>query len=150
MLKWPLIIAAFVVVMRVIVERAGVPESISNLFSVVALHLVIVPLYFSIRIGLSTQPRPYVTQIKLVTSFVILARVMVIPTYWLAHILGWQQRRFGGLGADTAPFAAYITIPFATAAMWIVASVVVGSALGSVVIAVISLVRRRQSHSAAL
>jgi hypothetical protein len=143
MLKWPLIIAAFVVVMRVIVERAGVPESISNLFSAVALHLVIAPFYFSVRIGLSALSRPYVTLIKLVTSFVILTRAMVIPTYWLAHILGWQQGRFGGLGADTAPFAAYITIPFGTAALWIVMSVIVGSVLGCIVIALISLVRHR-------
>jgi hypothetical protein len=141
MLKWPLIIAAIVVVLRVIVERAGVPEAVSNVFSVVALHLVIAPLYFAIRIGWSAMSRPYLTLVKLVTSFVILARAMVIPTYWLAHILGWEQRRFGGLGAGTAPFAAYVTIPFGTAAMWIAASVIFGSALGCIVIALVGLFR---------
>ena len=135
MLKWPLITAAIVVILRVIVVRAGVPEGVSNVFSVVALHLLIAPLYFAIRIGLSAPPRPYVTLIKLVTSYVVLTRAMVIPTYWLAHILGWQQRRFGGLGPDTAPFMAYVTIPFATAAQWIIASAIIGSALGFIVIA---------------
>jgi hypothetical protein len=138
MLKWPLIIAAIVTILRVIVERAGVPDSVSNVFSVVALHLLIAPLYFAIRIGLSSPPRPYVMQIKLVASYVILTRAMIIPTYWLAYILGWHQRRFGGLSPDTAPFTAYITIPFATAAMWIVASVIIGGAFGCIVIALMS------------
>ena len=141
-LKGPLIVAAIVVVLRVIVERAGVSESVSNVFSVVALHLFIVPLYFSIRIGMSGIPRPYLTQVKLVLLFVLAARAMIIPTYWLAHVLGWQQNRFGGLAADVPPLTAYFTIPFATAGLWIVVSVIFGSALGWIVIAAVSRTRK--------
>ena len=135
-LKWPLIVAAIAVVLRVVVERAGVPETVSNFVSVVALHLLIVPLYFSIRIGLSGIPRPYLTHIKLVTLYVLLTRAMVIPTYWLAHIFGWQQQRFAGLsGPDVTPFTSYVAIPFFTAAQWIVVSIIFGGVLGSIVIA---------------
>jgi hypothetical protein len=137
-LKWPLVVAAIVIVARVIVERAGAPENVSNLFSAVAFHLLIVPLYFAIRIGTSSMPRPYLMQLKLVTLFVVLTRAMVIPVYWLAHILDWQQPRFGGLAPGVSPFTAYITIPFATAGFWIVASIIVGTLLGSVVIALMS------------
>jgi hypothetical protein len=50
-LKWPLVIAAIVVIARVILERAGASPRVSGLFSVVALYLVICPLYFAFRIG---------------------------------------------------------------------------------------------------
>ena len=40
-LKLPLIVAAVVVVVRVIVERVGAPESVTNLLSIAAMHTVI-------------------------------------------------------------------------------------------------------------
>lgn len=136
-LKWPLIVAAVVVVMRVVVERAGVSDHVSNYFSVVALHLVIAPLYFAIRIATSEVRRPYLTQIKLVVFYVVLTRALILPTYWAARIFGWEQGRFGGLSGST-PFAGYVTIPFQTAAAWIVISTCVGTVLGFVVIAMLS------------
>jgi hypothetical protein len=57
-LKWPLIIAAVIVVLRVVVEPAGTPVTVSNMLSVVALHTLLVPLYFAIRIGMSGVQRP--------------------------------------------------------------------------------------------
>jgi hypothetical protein len=148
LLKWPLIVAAVVVLLRVIVEQAGAPDTVSNMLSVVALHLVIAPVYFAIRLGLSGQPRPYFTLIKLVASFVVLTRIMIIPVYWLAHIQGWGQRRFGGLGPDTPPFIAYFTIPFGTAAMWIVASLIIGTVLGSVILAIVSRINPAKAGAA--
>jgi hypothetical protein len=138
LLKWPLIVAAVVVILRVVLELAGFSNSVTRLLSVVALHLVIVPVYFGVRLGLSGQQRRYLTLLKLVASFVVLTRAMLIPVYWLAHIEGWEQQRFGGLGPDTPPFIAYFTIPFATAAFWIAASLVIGNALGSVALAITS------------
>jgi glycopeptide antibiotics resistance protein len=135
-LKWPLILAAVVVVLRVIVEQSGAPDSVSNVISVVALHLVIVPLYFAIRIGRSAISNPYLTQLKLVVLYVVIARAMVLPTYWLARIYDWPQPRFFGL-SDATPFNGYITIPVGTAVVWIVFSTIFGTALGWIVIAII-------------
>ena len=101
-----------------------------------ALHLVLVPLYFAIRIGKSGIAKPYFTQLKLVFLYVVLARLMIIPTYWLARIYGWPQQRFGGL-ADSPPLTGYVLIPFGTAAFWIVASTIFGTAIGWAVIAVL-------------
>jgi len=42
--KVPLIIAAILVVGRVLLERAGAPETINNLLSVVVLYVLVVPL----------------------------------------------------------------------------------------------------------
>jgi len=146
-LKWPLLLAAIVIVVRVIVERMGATENVSNLFSAVALHLLVAPLYFAIRIGTSCIPRPYLMQLKLVTLFVVLTRAMVIPVYWLAHILDWQQQRFGGLAPGVSRFTAYIAIPFGTAGFWIIASIIVGTVLGSVVIALMSRVYTPERQS---
>ena len=54
-LKWPLIVAAIVVVLRVIVERAGAPAAVSNLLSVAPLMTVLGPLYFALQIGLAAS-----------------------------------------------------------------------------------------------
>jgi hypothetical protein len=136
-LKWPLIIAAVVVVLRVIVEQAGAPDAIANLFSVVALHFLIGPIYFAIRIAKNGISRPYVTLFKLITLYVVLTRAMVLPTYWLARIYDWPQPRFSGLaGPDVTPFVGFIVVPFLTAAFWIVGSVIFGGVLGSIIIAI--------------
>jgi hypothetical protein len=136
-LKWPLIIAAVVVVLRVVVEQAGASNAIANLLSVVALHLVIGPVYFAIRVAKSGVSSPYTTAFKLITLYVVSTRAMVLPTYWLARIYEWPQPRFYGLaGRDVTAFTGYITIPFATAAFWIAASVIFGGVLASIVIAI--------------
>ena len=138
-LKWPLIIAAIVVVARVVTEQSGAPEAINNLLSVVGLHFVIVPLYLAVRIARSGAPRPYATLFRLIGIYAVLTRAMVIPVYWLGRIYEWPQSRFAGTwGADVAPVMGFIAIPFLTAAFWIVASLIVGGALGSLVIAVMS------------
>jgi amino acid transporter len=137
-LKWPLIIAAVVVVLRVVMERAGAPVTVSNLLSVVALHTLLVPLYFAIRIGRSGVQRPYWMLIKLVAIYVVLTRAMIILTYWLARIYEWKEPRFAGLtGPGVTPFTGFIAIPFLTAALWISASLVVGGMIGTIVVAVL-------------
>jgi hypothetical protein len=136
-LKWPLIIAAVVVILRVVVEQAGAPDTVANLFSVVALHLLIVPVYLAIRIAKSGVARPYVTLLKLVALYVVLTRAMVLPTYWLARIYEWPQPRFFGLyGEGVTPFVGYIAVPVGTAIVWIVASVIFGGIVGAIIIAI--------------
>jgi hypothetical protein len=136
-LKWPLVLAAVVVILRVVVEQSGGSNTAANLLSVVALHLLIGPLYFAMRIAKGDVARPYAMHFKLVTLYVLLTRAMILPTYWLARIYGWPQPRFSGLsGPGVSPFVGYVVIPFATAGIWIVASVLLGGLLGSMVIAI--------------
>jgi hypothetical protein len=134
-LKWPLIIAASVGVARVIVERSGAPESVSNLVSAVALHAVIIPIYLAVRIAKSGISRPYATLFKLVAIYVTLVRAMLLPPYWLAHIFGWGQTRFTGLGPEASFVEGIIAIPILTGVFWVLASVVFGGGLGSLIIA---------------
>lgn len=141
MLKWPLIIAAILVVLRVVLEQAGAPGFVSNLSSVVFLYLVAAPVYFAIRIADSGTPHPYRTLLKTVALFTALARAIVIPTYWLAYIYQWQAPRFslaqgGVVGPGVTPFRAYVGIPLLALAIWVITSLIVGGGVGSAVIAI--------------
>jgi len=139
--KVPLIIAAILVVGRVLLERAGAPETINNLLSVVVLYVLVVPLYFAFRIAKTGVPHPYTTLLKSTALFTAMARAMVIPTYWLAYAYQWPQARFstaagGNVGPGITPLWGYVLIPIGAALLWILISLVVGGGLGSILIAV--------------
>ena len=147
-MKWPLLIALAVVVVRVLLEQMGVPEATTNYISAVALHLIIVPLYFAVRIGGSDLPHPYSTFFKTITIYSLLVRAMVMVTYWLAYFYQWPQSRFsveagGVVGEGIGPLQAVVIRPVVAALAWVVGSVIVGGMLGSIVIAV----RRRMVAS---
>jgi hypothetical protein len=139
MLKWPLIIAAILVIGRIILEQAGAPGSVNNLFSVVILYVFVAPLYFAFRIANSGVERPYRTLLKKTALFTALARSMVIPTYWLAYHYQWTAPRFtveqgGNVGPNVTPVWGYVLIPLGAAVVWILISLVVGGGLGSLLI----------------
>ena len=141
MLKWPLIIAAALVIVRVVSEQAGAPDTINNLLSVAVFYVILAPMYFAVRIAGADTLHPYTLQLKAVALFAALARAMVIPTYWLAYILQWPQGRFstaqgGVVGSGVTPIQAFVIRPLLAAAVWIIGSVVIGGGIGSIVIAV--------------
>ena len=135
-LKWPLIVTAIIVVLRVIVERAGAPAFVSNMLSVAALTTVLGPLYFALQIGLARKPHPYLMLIQLTLIYAVCARAMVLPTYWAARMFNWTEARFAGVDAPN-PVVGFIALPLITAAFWIVASLVIGSAVGSITLAIL-------------
>jgi len=142
MLKWPLVLAGIVVVLRVVLEQLQVPNRITNLVSVVALYLVICPVYFAIRISRSGVEHPYRQQLKSTTLYAALARALVIPTYWLAYIYQWQTPRFlvnqgGVVGPNVGPFRAFVGVPLVAGIAWVIGSLIIGGTLGSIVIAIL-------------
>jgi hypothetical protein len=139
MMKWPLIIAAVFIVARIVLEQAGAPGWLSNAVSVVMLYILIVPLYFAFRIANSGVERPYRTLLKHTALYTVLARAMVIPTYWLAYYFQWSAPRFsvqqgGNVGPDVSPFMGYVGVPLLALIVWVLVSLVVGGGLGSIVI----------------
>ena len=137
-LKLPLIAAVVMVVVRVILERAGVPESVNRLLSVAAMHTLIVPIYIAVKLAQRKSDRPYGALIKLIALYAVLTRLMILPTYWAGRIFEWTQSRFDGLwGPEVGPFTGFVAVPLATAAIWIVFSIVIGGVIGSIVLAVI-------------
>jgi hypothetical protein len=137
-LKWPLIVAAVMVVLRVILERAGAPETINNLLSIAVMHTLIVPVYIAVALGRRKSDRPFLTLFKLIALYAVLTRIMVLPTYWAGRVFEWTNSRFAGLwGEGVDPITGFVAVPLGTAAIWIVASIVIGGILGSIVLAVV-------------
>jgi len=140
-MRGPLIIAAVLIVARVVTEQLGMPDSINNLISVATFYVLIAPIYFAFKIAKSGVRRPYLTLLKTVALFAILARAMVIPTYWLAYIYQWPQTRFswsqagGTVGPEVTPLMAWVLVPLGAMLVWIITSVVIGGAIGSLIIA---------------
>ena len=93
LMKIPLIIAAALVVLRILSEQAGAPEAVNKIFGVVWLYFII-PFYFAFQITASHEPRPFKALFKNLLIFTFWTRVMVMPTYWLAHALLWSAPRF--------------------------------------------------------
>ncbi len=135
-LEWPVVVAAIVVVLRVIVERAGAPITVSNMLSGAVLITVLGPIYFAREIGMAGKPRPYWMLIKLVLIYAIWTRAMILPTYWLARVFQWHEPRFAGVDAPN-PLVGFIVLPLVTAAFWIVASLVIGGGIGAAVLTVV-------------
>ena len=138
LLKWPLIITAVIVVARLLLERLGAPPAVNNTLSVLLLTVLILPLYFAGRIAKSGEAHPYRMLLKVTGLYTLLARAMIIPTYWLAHIYQWPEPRFEGVvRPGVTAFKAYILIPLNPAAL--IASIVVGCGLALLIMALVRL-----------
>ena len=132
-LKLPLLLAAVVAVLRVVVERTWGAGWLASGLSVVALHTLLVPIYLGIR--LAGSARPYASLFKLVTVYAVATRAMLLPIYWMARVFGWTESRFAGL-SDSPPLIGWVAVPLLTAAFWIVGSMIVGTAIGSLVLTI--------------
>lgn len=146
MMKWPLIIAAALVVLRVVLERLGGPESVNNIFGVAWLYFL-APIYFAWVITRGDESSPYRVLFKNVLLYGVYTRLMIMPTCWLAYHLGWTAPRFGlpmggVVGDGVSPIEGYLWIPIRNAVFWVIFVVAVGMLLGS-----LTLLARRGSGS---
>lgn len=148
LLKWPLIVTAILVVLRIVLEQLGAPDSINNLLGVAWLHLL-APFYFAYQISASGSGQPYRALLKDLFNYTLYARLMVLATYWMAYLWQWQSHRFllaegGNVGEGIGPFEGYLLIPVRNAVVWTVMAMVVGMALGSILL----LIKRRGDKTA--
>ncbi len=139
-MKWPLIIAAVLVVIRIVVEQLGAPETVNNIFGVAWLYFL-VPIYFAVQIAGSGVAKPFLELVKSTAIFTAYTRLMVMPTYWLAYMNGWTAPRFttaqgGVVGEGVTPLQGYLLIPVRNALFWIVAATIVGAIIGGVTLAI--------------
>lgn len=143
MLKVPLIIAAVVIVSRIVLELVGSPESVNQIFGVAWLHLLF-PIYFGFRIASAGVAKPFMALLKSLLAFNVYTRLMVLPTYWLAYALQWKAVRFsfeggGNVGPDVTPLAGWVGIPLRNFIAWVIATTIMGMIIGGVTL----LIRRR-------
>lgn len=150
MYKWPLLIAAAIVVVRVISEQLGAPESVNFVLGVVWLYFI-VPFTFASAIVKSGVARPYLELFKNLFWFSVFTRLMVIPTYWLAYAFQWPAMRFkleagGVVGDGVTPLFGYLIYPGLNGLSWVLFAILVGMLLGSVTLFI---QRRRLAQVAA-
>ncbi len=143
MMKTPLIVAAVVIVLRIVLEQLGSPGSVNNIFGVAWLYFI-VPVYFAFCISSGGESKPYRALLKNLLLYNTYTRLMVMPTYWLAYALQWSAPRFdlemgGVVGEGVSPLAGYLGIPLRNAVIWIVVATVLGMIIGGVTL----LIRRR-------
>ncbi len=134
----PLIIAAIVVVVRLVLEQVGAPSDVNQIFGVAWLYLL-VPIYFSMN--LAAADSPYKSLFKTLLRFVAYTRVMVLATYIAAYHFKWTAPRFsaeegGVVGEGVTPLQGLLVIPVRNLLIWIVMGTLVGMIIGSVVVAV--------------
>jgi len=144
MLKWPLLIAAGLVVVRVFSEQLSAPESINFVFGVVWLYFI-VPFYFVSAIVRNGNTRPYLDLLKSLFAFSLFTRLMVLPTYWLAYAFQWPAMRFrldagGVVGEGVTPLQGYLVYPLLNGLSWVPVATILGMILGGTAL----YVRRRK------
>ena len=140
LIRVPLIIAAIIIVARIISEQAGAPPWLNQVFGVTWLYLLI-PFYFAVKITKSGEAKPFVTLLKTLAVFVLLSRILIALTYMIAFALSWSAPRFlvvngGVVGEGITPVEGYLLIPFQNLVLTTFAVTVIGMILGGIVMAV--------------
>jgi hypothetical protein len=134
-MRWGIVIAAAIIVVRIVLEQAGVSESVNLVFGVAWLYFII-PVLFAVRIRARNEPRPYRRLLKDVLLFVLYTRVMVMITYMLAYIFHWSAPRFaypgGNVGENIDVLTGIFIIPLRNLLIWVVMAGIIGMIIGSI------------------
>ena len=149
LIKVPLILAVVIIVVRIGLEQVGAPGTITFIFGVTWLHLL-VPLYLGFRIAAAGGSSPFKDLFLAVFFFTLYTRLMVMATYMLAYSLGWSASRFsveggGGVGAESALQGMLIT-PVLNCFFALVAGTILGMILGSITL----FIKRRMASEKSL
>lgn len=136
LLKSGTVVAAVIIVVRIILEQFGAPEMINNIFGVAWLYLMMAVL-FALRLARAGAPSPYKALLKYVVLFGVYTRILVMLTYMAAYRFNWQAPRFSGkmggnVGPDISPLQGYLIIPLRNALIWIVMATIVGMIIGGI------------------
>ncbi len=144
LMKIGIIVAAGIIVVRIVLEQVGAPESINNIFGVAWLYFIF-PVLFALRISKAGMPGPFKALFMDILLFGVYTRLMVMVTYMAAYLLKWPAPRFsssmgGNVGADVSAIQGLLVIPARNALIWVLFVVVVGMIIGSITL----LVRKRK------
>ncbi len=138
--------ALAVIVLRIVLEQAGAPEWLNNIFGVAWLYFA-VPIFFALQIHRFGDERPFRILSLQVLLFAVYTRLMVMVTYMLAYQFQWQAPRFhlsrgGVVGEGVTPLQGLLWIPLRNFFFWVVAATVIGTILGGISLKIVSKRRR--------
>jgi len=140
LMKIGLIVAAAIIVIRIILEQAGAPLAVNYILGVAWLYFIM-PALFAISIRAFGHARPFGRLLRDVVLFAVFTRLMVAVTYVLAYYLEWDALRFsekqgGTVGENITPLNGILLIPLRNAIIWIVMATILGIIIGAIALAV--------------
>ncbi len=135
-MKTGVIVAAIIVVVRIILEHVGAPASVNMVFGVAWLYLLL-PICFALRIASAGEASPFKGLFMDVLLFGVYTRLMVMLTYIIAYFYKWQAPRFsasqgGNVGENITPLMGAVVIPVRNAVIWVIFAAVVGMIIGGI------------------
>jgi len=147
-MRWGLILAAAVIVLRIMLEQAGASEKLSFFCGVAWLYFAF-PVLFALSIRAHNVAGPFKRLLKDVLLFALCTRVMVMITYMLAYVFSWKPIRFaypgGTVGENVGVWDGIFFIPLRNLLIWIVMATIMGMIIGSITL----LLKRKGSSPAA-
>jgi hypothetical protein len=140
LMKIGVILAAVIIVLRIILEQFGAPEWINNIFGVAWLYFVF-PVLFALRSVAGGKPSPFMSLVKNVALFALYTRVMVMVTYMAAYYFQWRAPRFsdamgGNVGASISPLTGLVVIPLRNFLIWVIGATIIGMIIGGITLLV--------------
>jgi hypothetical protein len=134
-MRWGLILAAAVIVLRIALEQLGASEKLTSFFGVAWLYFVF-PVLFALSIRAHNTAGPYKSLLKDVLLFALCTRVMVMITYMLAYVFSWKPIRFahpgGTVGENVGVWAGIFFIPLRNLLAWVLMATIIGMIIGSI------------------
>jgi hypothetical protein len=134
-MRWSVIVAAAIIVFRIVLEQLGTPEQINNVFGVAWLYLIL-PVLFAMGIRAQNRTKPYGILLKDIVLFALYTRGMVMITYMLAYVFSWKSPRFaypgGTVGENVGVWKGIFLIPLRNVLIWVVMATIIGMILGSI------------------
>lgn len=135
-MKTGVILAAVIIVLRIILEHLGAPSTVNAVFGVAWLYFLL-PVCLALRIAATAEASPFKGLFLDVLLFGVYTRLMVMLTYMIAYFLKWKAPRFsasqgGVVGDNVTPLMGLLVIPARNAVYWIIFAVIVGMILGGI------------------
>ena len=135
LMKWGVLIAAGIIIIRIFLEQVGAPEGLAFLLGVAWLYFIL-PVLFALCIRAKNAASPFSRLFKDVVLFAVYTRLMVMATYMLAYVFSWPAQRFaypgGNVGGNVGFWTGILFIPVRNLAIWIVMATIIGMILGSI------------------
>jgi hypothetical protein len=137
-LKYGLLIAAIIVVVRIVLELLGAPPYVNAVFGVAWLYLLM-PIVFAFVITGAGASHPFKVLFINLLLFAIYTRIMVWITYMFAYAFRWQASRFsiaqgGNVGDNVSVLNGILLIPARNGLIWVVFAIIVGMIIGGITI----------------
>lgn len=136
LMKLGVILAAVIIVLRIILEQAGAPEMVNNIFGVAWLYFIF-PVLFAFRIAKDREKGRFKALLGNVVLFALYTRLMVMVSYMGAYAFQWRAPRFsaamgGNVGPGVGPLSGVFIIPVRNLLIWVISATIIGIIIGGI------------------